>query len=107
REACDDWTGLFRPTIAFLAAAREPVSAAWLAAQIGRPVEEVFDRALPLWSRYLSREHGADSERWRVVHQSFADFTATKVDSRKVHDKIASFYLSAWAGLDAGLPVLL
>ncbi len=44
----------------------------------------------------------------RAVHQSFVDFLVEerKVDLRAAHDRVASFYLSAWGGLDAGLPAL-
>ena len=42
-----------------------------------------------------------------MVHQSFVDFLVEEeVDLRATHDRVASFYLSAWGGLDAGLPAL-
>ena len=108
QEGWADWNGLYRPVIAFLAAAREPVPAAWLAAILGRPSEEIEERALRRWRRFLGQEGKGDSERWRVVHQSFADFLDghRKVDLRAAHDRIAIFYLSSWGGLEAGLPGL-
>ena len=74
QEGWADWNGLYRPVIACLAAAREPVPAAWLAAILGRPSEEIEERALRRWRRFLGQEGKGDSERWRVVHQVFRRF---------------------------------
>ena len=108
QEGWAEWQALYRPTIAFLAAAREAVPASWLGAMIGRPAEEIEERALQRWRRFLGQERTGDSERWRVVHQSFVDFLVEerKIDLHAAHDRVASFYLSAWGGLDAGLPDL-
>ena len=101
------------PAIAYLAAAREAVPASWLSALVGHPAEEIEQRALKPWRRFLSQEDRSradrrHSRRWRVVHQSFVDFLDEEdaVDLRAAHDRVASFYLSAWGGLDAGLPAL-
>jgi tetratricopeptide (TPR) repeat protein len=107
QEGWPEWNGLYRPTIAFLAAAREAVPASWLGAMLGRPAEEIEERALERWRRFLGQERTGGAERWRVVHQSFADFLIErKVVLPATHDRVAAFYLSAWGGLDAGLPAL-
>ena len=108
QEGWTEWDGLYRPTIAFLAAAREAVPASWLGAMISRPADEIEERALQRWRRFLGQEHQGESERWRVIHQSFVDFLIKerKADLRKTHDRVASFYLSAWGGLETGLPAL-
>jgi hypothetical protein len=108
QEGWAEWQGLYRPVIAFLAAAREAVPGSWLGALVGRPAEEIEQRALQRWRRFLSQERKGESEYWRVVHQSFVDFLIgeKKVDLRATHDRIATFYLSVWGSLDAGLPAL-
>jgi tetratricopeptide (TPR) repeat protein len=113
REGWVEWDGFFRPVIVLMAAAREPVPASWLAAMLGHPAEEIEQRALKLWLRFLSqddrgREDRRRPRRWRVVHQSIAD-SLDEEDAgalRAAHDRVATFYLSAWGGLDAGLPTL-
>jgi hypothetical protein len=84
------------------------VPASWLAACVNRAPEQIEERALQRWRRFLSQEEQSRPPRWRVVHQSFVDFLAEegKVDLRAAHDRVASFYLAAWGGLDAGLPAL-
>jgi hypothetical protein len=108
-----EWRGLYRPAIAFLAAAREAVPATWMAPMIGRPAQEIEQRALRPWRRFLSQEDRRRQDRtlpgrWRVVHQSFVDFLVDEdaLELRAAHDRVASVYLSAWGGLDAGLPTL-
>ncbi len=46
QEGWSEWQGLYRPVIAFLAAAREAVPASWLGAMVGRPADEIEERAL-------------------------------------------------------------
>ncbi len=113
REGPEEWDLFYRPVIAFLAAAREAVPAPWLAALVGRPAARIEQRALKPWRRFLSQEHRGRNDRsrprrWRVVHQSFVDFLDEEdaVDIRAAHDAVATYYLSAWGGLDAGLPAL-
>jgi hypothetical protein len=108
REGWAEWADLYRPTISLLAAAREAVPVSWLGAMTGRPAAEIEERALQRWQRFLGQEGRRGSGRWRVVHQSFVDFLVgeRKVDLRAAHDRVASFYLCAWGGLDTGLPAL-
>jgi tetratricopeptide (TPR) repeat protein len=108
QEGRAEWNRIYRPVIAFLAAAREAVPESWLEAMVGRPADEIIERALQRWRRFLGQERKGGSERWRVVHQSFVDFLVEgkKVNLSKAHNQVASFYLSAWGGLDAGLPAL-
>jgi hypothetical protein len=74
------WGELQRPVLERLAVAAEPVSADWLAAQVGQPAAEVTDRVLRPWQRFLRNEHQDGRERWRVIHRSFADFLGGKLD---------------------------
>ena len=110
QEGWAEWDGLYRPVIAFLAAAREAVPASWLGRD-GRPPGRGRSRN-GRWSAgddSSARSARDEPERWRVVHQSFVDFLdrgEDTVDLRAAHDRVASFYLSAWGGLDAGLPAL-
>lgn len=94
-EGWAEWRGLYRPVIEYLAVAGEPVTSAWLADHVGRDRDEIQEQALFRWQRFLSRDPppargmqpGDDT--WRVVHQSFADFVASKVDLTAVHRAVA------------------
>jgi len=108
QEGWAEWHGLYRPAIAFLAAAREAVPASWLASLVGRPAAQIEDQALRRWRRFLNEDERYRPPRWRVVHQSFVDFLVadSKVDLSTTHERIASLYISGWGGLDEGLPAL-
>lgn len=97
-EGWADWDLLFRPTIERLAVAAEAVDADWLAAQIGRPAVEIRQRALRQWGRLLSREQRDGSETWRIVHRSFSDFLADKLDLRSAHLAVVDRYLVEHSG---------
>src|SRR5262249_37417704 len=56
QEGWDEWQRLYRPTIAFLAAAREVVPSSWLGAMIDRPADEIEERALRRWRQFLGQE---------------------------------------------------
>jgi hypothetical protein len=92
KDGWTDWNGLFRPLLGRLSVAREPVTVDWLASHIGREPDEILERALRPWQRFLSTERTGGLDQWRFVHTSFADFISTKLDSRKVHAAIASYY---------------
>ena len=108
REVWEEWEQIYQPVIAFLGAAREPVTAEWLAALIGCPAKKIRERALRRWQRFLHQDQ--EQRTWRVVHRSFTDFLAEKIDDeadwRAFHARIADRYLTAWGGLEAGLPGL-
>ena len=89
------WDGLYRPTIERLGVAGEAVTPDWISAQIGRPAKEIRERALQRWERLLSHERRNGQETWRVVHRSFADFLAGKVDLRAAHIAVAQHYCVA------------
>ncbi len=101
REGWKEWKQLYRPTVELLGVAREPVTAEWLAAQIGREAEEVQERVLERWRRFLRSERRDGDETWRIVHRSFADFLAEKVDLAATHRRIAERYIRL-AGGDRG-----
>ena len=106
REVWEEWDQIYRPVIAFLGAAREPVTAEWLAALVGWPARKIRERVLRRWQRFLHQDQ--EQRTWRVVHRSFTDFLAEKMEAdwRAFHERIADRYLTAWGGLEAGLPGL-
>lgn len=92
-EGWAEWRGLYKPALSYLAAAGEPVTALWLAVQTKRPADEVLERVLSPWRRFLRRQWQDGRETWAIVHQSFADFVATKLDLTAAHRTIARSYL--------------
>ena len=107
REVWEEWEQIYQPVIAFLGAAREPVTAEWLAALVGCPAKKI-GHALRRWQRFLHQD--PEQRTWRVVHRSFTDFLTEKLDDEAdwhaFHARIADRYLTAWGGLEAGLPGL-
>ncbi len=87
-----EWDGLFRPVIALLAAASEPVSVQWLADITGKNFIEIRERAIDKWQRFLTKEVHDDKETWRVIHKSFADFIEDKIDLSTAHKMIINYY---------------
>jgi tetratricopeptide (TPR) repeat protein len=92
QEGWAEWQNLYRPVIALLGAAAEPVTAQWLAQLCGRAPDEVQERALRRWARFLSPRGRDGKQTWRIVHRSFADFLAQKVDLAEAHRRIAAHY---------------
>ena len=84
-----EWEGLYQPVLDRLAVAREAVTADWLAAQVGRPANEVRVRVLEPWARVLSRGRRGD---WRLVHRTFGEYLETKLDMRDAHRRVAEYY---------------
>jgi hypothetical protein len=76
--------------IALLAAAREPVSTAWLSELAQQDVLDVAD-ALSLWHRFLAPETRDGVERWRILHRTFADFVDAKMGLVQSHKAIAAW----------------
>ncbi len=109
----DAWHQISLPVIAVLGAAREPVTAAQIAAWSNVDFEAVHfaltDRRG--WRRFIRHQEQASGETWWVIHRSFADFLEETLkplgELRKMHSRIADWYLLAWGGLEAGLPGLL
>jgi tetratricopeptide (TPR) repeat protein len=95
-EGWTEWRNLYKPVIALLGAAGEPVTAEWLSDHTGRDVDEIRERALLRWQRFLNREKRDERTSWRLVHQSFADFLAGKeeVELRRTHRSVAEYYLA-------------
>ncbi|MDM0110986.1 DUF4062 domain-containing protein [Variovorax sp. J22R133] len=95
------WTGLWRPVLALLGVAGEPVSTAWLADHAGRPADEIHTRVLQPWRRFLA----GGRQGWRIVHKSFADFLGSRdeLDLPAMHRAIAQRDLadaSRWPRFD-------
>jgi len=108
-EVWEAWDHFYQPVIGFLGVAREPVTAEWLAALVGRPAKEIRERALKRWQRFLHQENLEGQSAWRVVHRSFTDFLVEIIDEADwldYHARIADRYLAAWGGLDEDLPGL-
>jgi hypothetical protein len=86
------WKAVQRPVLALLAAAREPVTAEWLAKHSGADPDDVRELALVPWSRFLARSMRAP--KWRVLHKSFSDFLAARseIDLPTTHAHIAEYY---------------
>lgn len=89
-----EWRDLYRPAIALLASAGEPVTAEWLADLMDRDPDEISERALIPWQRFLSQSQNGNRIYWRIVHRSFADFLKNKtVGLAESNSKIAEWYL--------------
>jgi len=88
-QSWSEWDALYRPVLERLAVAAEPVTAGWLSTQIDRPADEISRQVLRPWTRFLRADEVDGEQRWRVVHRSFADFLAVKLDLRGAHDAVA------------------
>jgi hypothetical protein len=104
----ETWDHLLRPAIALLAAAREPVSAAWVAGILKRDPREVEERGISRWLRYLKRRKDNGALRYAVIHQTFADFLVEErgADVVAAHAQIVAAAFTLWGSLDRGLPAL-
>ena len=92
------WEHLHLPVLERLAAAGEPVSAAWFSDQLAMP-ERAIRRVLRRWRRFLQQ---TSDGRWRILHQSFLDYLATtdELDLETANQAIADYYLTtqqSWA----------
>ncbi|WP_433261593.1 NACHT domain-containing protein [Actinosynnema sp. CS-041913] len=117
------------PALCALAAAQVPVSADVVTALAGLAGQEadVVERFLsgPHLGAFVrrDRDQGFGTARYSPYHGSFRDFLsrtdpdpesrgdieqlAVAKQARHAHHRIVDRYLTAWGGLDAGLPVLL
>ena len=87
------WQDVQEPVLELLAVARAPVSADWLGRQLGRRPQEIRMRVLEPWTRLLSRTGPAKEPAWRLVHRTFAEFLADKLDLVAAHHRLAARYL--------------
>ncbi|MBC7250860.1 MAG: CHAT domain-containing protein [Anaerolineae bacterium] len=92
-EEWERWEQRDLPILAGLGAAGEPVTVEWLADHTGQETWRVR-RLLTRWQRFLRRERRDGAETWRIVHRSFADFLAEKVDLSAAHRRAAAHYLA-------------
>ena len=97
----DQWVGLRRPLLALLAAAREPITVAWLAAHSGQAEEDIHDLLQQL-TPLLGRTVHDSTVLWRVIHSSFHDYLGEKLGPalRRAHQRIGAFYAGepqAWS----------
>jgi hypothetical protein len=118
------WSSVDLPLLVTLTAAQEPISLDLLCQLSGCPDP---DRAAGLvgdaWRPFLQVEEGAQ-ERYAAFHDTLGEFVAGRVDPaaltsaersfverlsiayRAAHARIADRYLTAWGGLQEGLPGL-
>ncbi|MEG3918008.1 GUN4 domain-containing protein [Microcoleus sp. T3_A4] len=94
KEGWDEWSRLYRPVIELLGVALEPVSVEWFADHVDRQPDEIRDRALQVWRRFLNKEQHNNRETWRLIHQSFANFLQEKVESKATHRRLVEYYLA-------------
>ena len=87
-----EWKALYRPVLGLLAVAREPVTVEWLAEIGGGEAEDVRDAVVTRFGRFLLTEPAGKTVRYRIVHRSFADFLADKLDLPKRHAAIAQYF---------------
>lgn len=113
-EGYDAWRQIYLPAISVLGAAREPVMVEQVSKWSDVEIEEVYVALSNWrrgWRRFIRNQKQSGRETWWVVHSSFADFLEKKLaqtgELGKMHSKIANWYLTAWGGLEAGLPGLL
>lgn len=109
--------------LATLAAAQDELPASLLAALAGAADDVGLRRLLEQWQPFLTVDE-AGERRYRLYHASLREFldgrgetleltTAERALTRELadatraaHARVAGFLLSAWGGLDAGLPAL-
>ena len=98
-EGREAWTKFCKPVIGLLAAAGEPVSAAWMGRVLGLDAEEVEDFSLTRWRKFLYRMPVDGEVLWRVYHASFQDFLSEQLDgARRYHAQIAEYYRQRYGG---------
>ena len=98
-EGREAWTKFYKPVIGMLAAAREPVSVAWIGRILDLSPDEIADFALARWRKFLCQTGVASETCWRLYHASFADFLAEKLESARLyHDQIVDYYRESCDG---------
>ncbi|GAA3446532.1 hypothetical protein [Planomonospora venezuelensis] len=120
----DTWPEMDLPLLVTLTAVQEPLTLDALCRLSGFPDSERAARLVgDAWRPFLQVEEGTQ-ERYAAFHDSLGEFVAGKIDSsaltsaerpfvarlsaaqREAHDRIAERYLTAWGGLEGGLPGL-
>jgi hypothetical protein len=98
-EGVTDWRTLYRPVIGLLAVAREAVTPAWLAEISGCDIEDIQNPVLSRWRSFLTQERHAGQTRWRILHRSFGEFVAGKLDLESRHAAVSRHFeeKSRWA----------
>jgi hypothetical protein len=77
-ERRSEWERVAQPVLEFLAVAREPVDAAWLAGLLGVEPRDVRHHALEPLAGVLTEVAGPPPGRWRIVHQTFSEYLARR-----------------------------
>ena len=125
REQEEAWYEVHLPLLSTLAAAQEGLSLAVLCILTGKEEGPSFKRLLDeRWRPFLVREAGEEPPSYRLYHASLREFvdgraeleqlTTTERDlveelaesTQEAHRRIVDRYLTAWGGLEKGLPGL-
>jgi hypothetical protein len=120
-----EWQSLHQPLLNTLAAAREQLPARLLGSMAGIEDEEQVSLLLEeAWRPFLQVDDTGEEYRYGIFHVSLRDFMEGQVDldtlrwaektlvrrmasaTKAAHSRIADRYLSAWGGLNEGLPGL-
>ena len=91
----ETWERLYRPALGLLAVAGEPMTPAWLADLLGCTPVEVHERVLIPWQRFLRQVPGESPvRRWAIIHPSFRDFVAEKMELALAHRQLSLIHIS-------------
>jgi len=120
-----EWYDTYLPLLSTLAAAQEGLTLPFLCTLAGVEARPELRRLLDeRWRPFLAVEKEGDGRRYRLYHASLREFLDGQVDfgqsteaeqslarelataAREAHGRIADRYLTAWGGLEAGLPGL-
>jgi hypothetical protein len=105
------WKESLKPFLGVLAVAQEPLTEQQIAAFTGLKRADIrnLQRELHQFVETIDGQHPA----YRIYHTSFAEYLLDSgrnrdywIDGRKAHDHMTERYLTAWGGLEAGLPGL-
>jgi hypothetical protein len=118
------WHTVDLPLLVTITAVQEPVSLdLWCTLSGCADVDRAADLADDAWRPFLQVEEGTQ-ERYAAFHDTLGEFVAGRVDpgaltsgersfverlagaQRAAHQRIADRYLTAWGGLEQGLPGL-
>ncbi len=92
-EGWGEWRSLYKPILALLAVAGEAVDLDWLAAHAQADAGELSERIIQPWRRFLRAERRDNRVLWHIIHGSFGDFLAGKVELIPYHRQVAAYYL--------------
>ena len=104
------WDAGYKPVLATLAVAREPLARRQIAAFAGTS-EETAASVLLQAKAFLDTTQIDGNRVYAMYHLSFGEYLLSEhnedyIDGRSAHSRIADHYLNSWGGLAEGLPAL-